>query len=650
MKSVLAAIFIFSLSLVWSQSGKEVVMEIDGEKVSKSEFLQIYLKNNPSPKYDKASLDEYMELFRKFKLKVAEAEALGYDSIPRLRRELEGYRKSLSMPYMVDGEKNDELVKEAYERMKIEINASHILIKVAENASSADTLKAYNRILALKKRIEKGESFENVASGPGGSEDPSVRQNKGNLGYFTAFQMVYPFEEAAYNTPVGQISNPVRTRFGYHILKVHSHRPARGTITVGHIMIAKSKDDTEADRQAAKKKAQEIYEKLKGGASFDEMAKLYSDDYNTNTKGGVLPPFGTGTSTRMLPEFEEAAFALKEDNDISKPIETEYGIHIIKRTKWKGLASFESMERELKNKVKRDIRSKRTQDIFVGKLKKEYGYKDLSAKRLKKIYPKVDSTYFEGAELDESLRTNKVMFVLDGKKFPQKKFISYLQANHKGLPVSDIKDVVNMHYKNWVKQCVLDYEDGQLEDKYPEFKALMKEYHDGILLYEVMTDKVWEKANKDTSGLKSFHTLNASKYTWKDRVEGTIYECKNQFVAMKVQELLKEKKDPVEIMSEVNAQSELNLRMKNGRFEIEETPALKGQKLKLGVNGPYMTDDKHYVVVVDELIPLEMKTFEEAKGAITSDYQEALEKEWLDELEKKHTVVINKDVLYSIGR
>jgi len=314
----------------------ETVLEIDGKKVSKSEFLQIYLKNNNDPKYDKASLDEYMELFKKFKLKVAEAEASGYDTIPKLKKELEGYRKQLSQPYLVDSSQNMALVKQAYDRMKTEVRASHILIRVEEGA---DTVSAYTRIMALKKRIDGGEDFATVAKGKGGSEDPSVTRNNGDLGYFTAFQMVYPFEEAAYNTPVGKVSNPVRTKFGYHIIQVVDQRPARGTMKAAHIMVATGKDATPEDLASAEKKTEEIYAKLKEGTSFESLAAEFSDDSQTADKGGVLPLFGTGTTTRMVPEFEEAAFLLKTDGEYSKPVKTDFGYHIIKRLEWTNLRS-----------------------------------------------------------------------------------------------------------------------------------------------------------------------------------------------------------------------------------------------------------------------------------------------------------------------
>jgi peptidyl-prolyl cis-trans isomerase SurA len=373
-----------------------VLLEIGDKKVTKSEFLQIYLKNNPNPKYDKQSLDEYMELFKKFQLKVIEAEALGYDTIPKLKKELEGYRKQLATPYLIDSVTNQALVKEAFERTKKEIRASHILLRIEPNALPADTLRVYNRLLDIKKRIENGEDFATVAKGKAGSEDPSVVNNAGDLGYFTAFQMVYPFEDAAFTTPVGKVSNPVRTRFGYHLIYVTDIRNARGTIKTAHIMVAVPKGSTNEDVESASKKANEIYAELQKGGNFEELVKKYSDDPSSNSKGGVLPAFGTGTTTRMVPAFEETAFALKNNGDYSIPIKTDYGFHIIKRLEWTDVPAFETAKKELQGKVNKDERSLKTQESFVAKLKKEYSYKNKSAKSLKWFEKNIDSTYFEG--------------------------------------------------------------------------------------------------------------------------------------------------------------------------------------------------------------------------------------------------------------
>lgn len=630
-----------------------IIMEVGPNKISKSEFLQIYLKNNPAPKYDKAALDEYMELFTKFKLKVAEAEALGYDTLPKLKKELDGYRKQLASPYLIDSAKNDEMVKEAYERMKKEIRASHILVRLEANALPADTLAAYNKIMALRSRIEKGEKFEDVARGKGGngSEDPSVHNNGGDLGFFTAFQMVYPFEDAAFKTKQGQVSMPVRTRFGYHLIYVVDSRPARGTMKAAHIMIAVPKTATATDVETFKKKADEIYEKLGKGEKWEDLVKNYSDDPSSNTKNGELPAFGTGTTTRMVTAFEDAAFALKKDGDYSTPIKTDYGFHIIKRLEWKDVPTFADTKKELQNRVNKDERSMKTQDSYVLKLKAQYNYQDKSKKTLKWFQSNMDSTYIMGKWNADKLTSDKPLFILDGKKYTQQAFATYLEKNQRGATKDNLPNIVKQQYAKWQKEVVLAYEESKLESKYPEFKALMSEYHDGIILYEIMTDKVWNKAVQDTTGLKKYFEQNRAKYVWGDRINAVVYECYSSKIADQVYTMIQN--DTVSsknVLDVINKDSELNLRVRTNKFEKELTPYLKNQTILVGVNKPYEVEGKFFVLKVTEILPPAQKELSEAKGAVTSDYQNALETAWLQELAKKFPVKVNTEVLYSLGK
>lgn len=649
MKKVILVAFTLICGFQLFGQDDPVILTIDDQPITKSEFLQIYLKNNDNPKYDQASLDEYMELFRKFKLKVAEAEALGYDTIPKLVKELDGYKKQLAIPYLIDSTQNKALVREAYDRTANEIRASHIMIKLPPSGTPEDTVKIYNRLKELKKRIEAGENFADVAKGRGGSEDPSAANNGGDLGFFTAFQMVYPFEDMAYKTPVGKVSEPFRTRFGYHILQVTDKRPARGTIETAHIMVAVDKNDHDSE-DAARSKIDEIYSLLEEGADFEELVKNYSDDPSTNKKGGVLPAFGTGTTTRMVPEFEEAAFALKNDGDYSKPIRTSYGYHIVKRLKLSPVPSFEEMKDQLERKVAKDVRSKTTQDSFVKKLKAEYGFKDKSKKGLKWFYQNMDSTYYVGDFDANMIPSDKPLFVLDGNNYTQKQFANYLKANYRGTKKYGLESLVDVQYKNWVKESVLSYEESKLEDKYPAYKALVTEYHDGILLYEIMSDKVWNKAMQDTTGLKNFYNDHKADYQWGERVDADIYECYTKENADKTFKLLQNDTiSPTDVIEAINGKSELNLRHRYGKFDKTRTEHLNTTDLKVGLNKPYESEDKFYVVKVKEIIPPGQKEFSEAKGAITSDYQTYLEKKWLEELESKHKVVVNKKALYAIG-
>lgn len=638
--------FITCVTTFMLHAQEHYVIEINDNKISKNEFLQIYLKNNQQPKFDKESIDSYLELYKKFKLKVLEAESLGYDTLPKLKKELLGYRKSLSTPYLIDKQENTKVIEEAYKRLQKEVKASHILIRLDPNANPEDTLKAYSKITSIKQRLENGEDFAKVAKEV--SEDPSALTNGGDLGYFTAFQMVFPFEEAAYNTPVGHLSSIVRTRFGYHILKVVDQRSARGIMKTAHIMVAVKRESNTSDIDAAKKKIDEIYSKLISGEKFEELAANFSDDPGSSEKGGKLPEFGSGTTTRMVPEFEEAAFQLNKDGDFSLPIQTDFGFHIIKRLELSPLASFESMKKELQTKVNRDDRSKKTQTALINKLKLEYNFTDNSKKGLKWFVKHIDSNYYKGKWSSSKLKKDEVLFTLKAQNFTQQQFANYLQSNYR-VPKTNAKDLVKKQYDAWVSFEILKYEDLQLETKYPEFKALMQEYHDGVLLYEIMTDKVWNKANKDTLGLKNYYEKNKSNYMWKDRIDAMVYECLDKNIANQVVKMLKN--DTItskHILEKLNAKSELNLKVRTNKYEISDIPYLKGRTFKIGANPIYEFGSKFYVIKVNELIPSGPKLLQDAKGLITSDYQNYLEKVWLDELAKKYTFKINEKIIYSL--
>ncbi len=649
MKRIVVTLSLLATTIIFAQKDP-VVLEVGGNKVSKSEFLQIYLKNNENPKFDKKSMDDYVDIFTKFKLKVVEAENKGYDTIPKLERELAGYKNTLSQPYLIDKSMQENLVKQAYDRLKNEVRASHILIKLAPRPTPEDTLIAYKKIQALKKRIEAGEDFETVARSTGGSDDPSVAYNGGDLGYFTAFQMVYPFEEAAYTTPKGKISKIIRTRYGYHILEVTDVRPARGTIRTAHIMIATGKNSTEEDQEAARKRAFEIYEKAKAGEDFASLAEKFSDDTQSASKGGELPAFGSGTTTRMIPAFENAAFDLKNNGDVSEPIKTDFGYHIIKRIDLKPLGTFDELKKDIENKVSKDERANVTQHSFIAKLKKEYKYKNYTAKNLKWFYDNIDSSYFKNNFDLSNLSTDKPLFVLNKKPFTQKQFAQYIIENNKFIRNGSFKEIVDEHYKNWEKNEILEYEKSLLETKYPDFKLLMNEYHDGVLLFEIMSNEVWNKAARDTVGLMSFFESNKDKYTWGKRIDAFVYECLNEDVGTQVYGMIA-KNDTISsktIINEVNKVSELNLKVKTNKYELTSTPFLEGHEFTKGLNKPYEFNGKTYVVYVDEIIAPMPKELSECRGLVISEYQNYLEETWLSELKAKYPVIVHTDILYNL--
>ncbi len=589
------------------------VLTIDGKDVPASEFMYIYSKNNSNPSFKKDSLDDYMKLFINYKLKVREARALGYDTIPSLVKELEQYRQQLSLPYMIDKEKNEALIQEAYARTTKEVRASHILIRVQPNASPADTNSAYVKAMQLRSRILKGEDFEDVARSKGGSEDPSVVQNGGDLGYFSALQMVYPFEDAAFKTEVGTVSMPVRTRFGYHLIKVTDKREARGTMEAAHILILAKKGASKQDEENAEAKINEIYGLLENGERFEDLAVKYSDDQSSKSKGGLLPIFGSGSKQRMVPEFEEAAFSIPEDGQYSKPFQTTYGWHIIKRIQRIPTPSYEKMYRELKLKVERDMRAEKTKAAFIENLKKNYNYTDNSAKYLPLFYDSISDAIYLGkwTGLEDKSTMNETLIKFKNNTFTVKDFQDYLIATQSKMPRQDMKQLVDEKFNQFVSGKILAYEDSQLERKYPEFKALMQEYGDGILVFEIMQDEIWKKAAQDSAGIQNYYTANKSDFTFPLRYKGDLYKCKDKKTAKKVYKAVKSGKlSAMEIEKVMNSDSQLNVKAKSQTFNTETTDAFNVEKkgemklktFKEGLNKPYQNGDSYYVMDVEEVM------------------------------------------------
>ena len=647
-KSLLLTIAYFTFSCSYAQKkSDEVLMTIGNSKVTVAEFGNVYHKNNTKELVnDSKSLNDYVELFVNFKLKVKEAESLRLDTVKSFKEELAGYRKQLSQPYLTDKDVNDKLLKETYSRLLEDVRASHILVKISESALPKDTMAAYNKIIQLRTRILKGENFNKVAAEKGVSDDPSSKENGGDLGYFTALQMVYQFESAAYTTKVGEVSMPVRTRFGYHIIKITDRRKAQGEVLVGHIMVKTAASMTKEDSVNANVKITEIYNKLKAGGKFDEIATQFSDEKQSSKKGGELPWFGT---SKMPPEFEKASFNIQTKGDFSAPIKTKYGWHIIKLIDKRGLATFENMKNELKEKISKDSRSQVGRTSLIAKIKTEYRFKENIQAR-EEYYALVDSTLFEGRwNSQKVVGLNKTMFNFNEKVYTQTDFTNFILSNQSKRPKIDEKTLINQLFNQFVDERAIAYEDARLDQKYPEFKALMEEYHDGILLFELTDKKVWSKAVKDTLGLKDYYEQNKSNYQWDQRVEASVYSCSDIEIAKQVRTYLKDNKTEKDLLTEVNKNSQLNLQIETRLFSKTENEFVD-KNWKLGLSNDIISekDKKVVIVFVNKIEPAGQKSFLDSKGLVTADYQNFLEKSWLKELRMKYTVTIDKNILATI--
>lgn len=646
-RSIALSFAVFATSYAGAQTTNDaVLMTVGNTKVTVGEFENVYHKNNNrETTSDTKSLADYVDLFVNFKLKVKEAEELGLDTAKSFKDELAGYRKQLAQPYLTDKEVNEKLLLETYSRMQEDVHAEHILVKVTENALPKDTLVAYNKIMEYRKRILKGEDFAKVARESAATGDPSAKDNGGDLGFFPVLQMVYPFETVAYNTKVGDISMPVRTRFGYHIIKVLEKRKAPGEVLTAHIMVKTTPNMNAEDSLNAFTKITEIYNKLKVGAKFDELAQQFSDDKASAKKGGELPWFGT---YKMPPEFEKAAFALSNKGDFSQPFKTKYGWHIVKLIDKRGLASFDDIKADLKAKVTKDSRSQVGRTSLIAKIKAEYKFKE-NLKLRDEFYKVVDTTIFDGRwDGSKAAKLNKPMFNFNDKVYTQTDFANYIKSHQSKRPKMDLQMVVNQFYKQFVDESAVAYEETRLDQKYPEFKALMQEYRDGILLFELTDEKVWSKAVKDTTGSKEFYEKNKNNYMWEERADASVYTCADEKVAKQVRVLMKKKKTEKEIIAEVNKNSQLNLQVETRVFSKGENDYVD-KNWTPGTSADIKDkDQKVVIVVVNKLLKPEPKSYADSKGMVTADYQNYLEKEWLEALKKKYPVTIDKTILATV--
>jgi peptidyl-prolyl cis-trans isomerase SurA len=645
MKSfVFAALSILSsFGGIFSIKTSPILMTINGKPVYKSEFEYIYNKNNANNSLEKHDIKDYVNLFVNFKLKVEEAKAQGLDTTKSFVQELAGYRSQLAIPYLTDKKVDESVLLEAYDRMKEDIDVSHILIRIPANATPADTLKAWTEINSILKRLPK-EDFAKIAKSV--SQDQSATENSGHIGWISAFRTVYPFETMAYKTATGSISKPVRTGFGYHIIKIHSKRKSLGEVLVAHIMRFTKSGDDEMNKKA-KTTIDSIYNRLMQGDNFGTLATTLSQDKGSAVKNGELPWFGTG---RMVPEFENAAFALKNTGDFSKPIQTAYGWHILKLIETKGLATYDSMKEDLEKKVKRDERANLGKKSFLNKLKNDYNLQIIKPnvaefyKLLNTKNPAIDSAF-----LAEAKKLEKPLISFGDKNFSQQDFVTYLKKYNK-IDKTAVNEIIDEKINNFIDNELTSYEDVQLEKKYDDFRFLMQEYHDGILLFEVSNKEVWDKATKDTNGLDKYFKLHKSKYNWdKPHFKGRVIYCKNKETLKAAQSILKKpENDSIDKYLTTRLNDSIKyIKIEKGLFVQGENKAVDFEIFKQkDKNEP--SKEYPFVLVTGRILKNEPEDFTDVRGLVTADYQEFLEQEWIKTLKSKYNVKIETDILKTI--
>lgn len=634
---------VFSLAIHGQDLAFKTLLTIDGKAYDAGTFMRVYGKNLDIVKDDsQKDIDNYLQLYIDYRLKLLQAYELGLDQVDGYKKELLNHRNSLAQNYLTDNKVTDALVAEAYNRSTRELKGRHILVRVDRTATPQDTLAAWKKIQEIKKELIKGADFATLAIEK--SEDPGAA-NGGDLGWFGPFRMVYEFENAAYNTAVGSYSEPFRTDFGYHIVKIDASRAARGEVTVAHIMTFDTKEATE---KTAAKRIQDIYKQLEQDGTFEQLAREFSDDLNSADQGGKLNKFGTGGLNSV--KFEDVAFGLDTINSYSQPFESEYGWHIVKLIEKHPLESYDQLKKQLTDKIKKSPRARIITSAFTDNLKTKYDVK-VRKNSFKEIVNNVTDSVLSGrwentkkyANYKEQLIAIKEVNKTVGDFY---EFLAVQQAKD-FTPYSNKEAKIKAAYDNYIEQTLINYYDQHLERDNTDFAFVYNEYKEGILLFNLLESKIWNRAKEDSLGQQDFYARHKDKYTWKRRLDIVLTQNTTRDAAVAVKKLLEKKVDQQVIKEQLNVDGRTKVMISAGTVEEDYNRLPENFKVQLGVSDIYEDPKTNFFKVVDvkEITAPKPKTLEEARGSVINDYQQQLEKDWLKSLRDGRNITVDQNVL-----
>ena len=652
------AILSIFLSLTLIGQNDKTLLVIENQKVPVSEFLDIYTKNNKNVDYSKASIDEYLDLFINYKLKLMEIQRLRLDTQKNFINEFQKYRDQLAQSYLIDKNTVDKLLNEAYNRIQNDVRVSHILVKLSPYANPKDTLKAYNKALEIRKKLLNGADFAKLAIEM--SDDNSARDqntadgrlipgNGGDLGYFNVFNMLYDFETAAYNLNVGDISLPVRTPVGYHIIKLTEKHPAIYRFKIAHILLMYPPNATTQDKESIKAKADSIYKEILSGADFAELANLHSEDKGSANKGGELPWL---TPFRLVPSFVQPIYNHKP-GDYIPPVETFYGWHIIKLIDKQSPPDFASVKQELLTKLYKDSRYLLAQKKIADSLKQIYKIQ-YDKKLLVNIAKSINKDSLVKRSFKESQIPNldHILVKIDDHSIYIKDFATYIKKNQSLFTnTDDIQIFVNKMFDNFLNDKILEIEKENLEKKNPKFAAQINDYKEGILIFNLMDQNVWSKAMQDTAGLKAYYETIKNKYLTDEKAKIGIFKTNDAKIAQKVQKTLqkniqKSQLNPNLILSKINKKNNV---VSYDSMTIE-TKKLADIGLEKTVNAILSKENNNSYEIywLQSIIAPQPKSLDEVRGLVISEYQTYLEKQWINELRNRYHWQVNDEVLKSL--
>jgi len=646
----LFAFLLLSVKII-AQTNDPVIMKVDGKDFKKSEFEYFYNKYNNDDVIDKRSLKEYIELFKNLKLKVAEAEFQGIDTTTAFLTELAGYRSAEAKPYLENMEINEDFIRKIYNRMNEMVEMSQIILLFPKVQNGdlklfpSDTVEIYNKAIQIKNRLLKGENFEKIAVEFSLETGVPKTDRPGYFGWFSGLMLNPQFEDIVFNTAVGKIGELFRSNYGYHIVKVHAKKENPGQVNAAHILInlPPNADNIQADE--SKKIINEIYDKLMKGADFSELAKEHSNDPGSASNGGELGWFGIGS---MVKEFQDVAFSLNEIGEISKPFKTQFGYHIVKLLGKKPVEPFDEKRKEIESKLNSGGYIIQLHQPAIENMKNEYGFeKDYSAYQLlfskaNTVYP-TDSMFFSAFDNPEI-----TLFSIGKTKFSLNQFFSFVKQNSRSS-YSLSSELLNDRLQWFEYMSLNETKDKLLEDKYPEFKNLIQEYRDGILMFEISNKEVWRKASEDTEGLTAYYEKNKKNYAWDNPVyKGYIVLAKDTKTKKQMQKEIA-RKDP-----EVAVQFLLDnyivgpvsyVKIEQGLFKKGDNPFVDEAAFKSGV-AERPAEFQDFFLIGKILKGPE--SYKDIQGPVVTDYQNFLEENWIKELNKKYKVTIYPEVFETI--
>lgn len=626
----------FFMSFV-SLGQQEVLLKVNNDEVTTADFVRVYEKNlaliNDT---EENSPEQYLDLFIDYKLKVQEAYRKGLHNKASYKKEIASYRTQLAKDYLNDVQVTDKLVEEAYNRTKNELRARHILVRVRPDALPKDTLAAFTKLLEARKRIVAGEDFASIARKY--SEDPSAKQNGGDLGWFKAFKMVYPFENAAYTTKVNEVSQPFRTSFGYHIVQPTASRIAQGSVQVAHIMIALKQKDSSI---IAEEKIKEVRALLAKGAAFETLALNYSDDKNSAKKGGVLSAFEKGQLSSS--KFENTAFDLKKVGDISEPFKTKFGWHILKLIKKNPVLSFEKMKPSLTKRVTKDSRARVLSQELNTRLREQYKITQepeiisYFASVLPEVYDEKLNVF-----TDDSALSKEALKVGD-QVYTYKDIAQVLEKKYRKAPYVSRDYFVKREVEKFVNNALITYHKSHLEEQDSDFGLLIKEYKEGLLLFDLLKTEIWDKAQKDSVGLNTFYVNNIERYKAPQTFTTRVFTTSQKKIASTYLKRNTQGENSNSVLSVLKKKHDSPIIVTLKDYVKEDLP-MSGI-VKIG-DKELLKEGENYVVYEVVSINESMSnTLQNVRGQVMSDYQKFLEDTFVNRLREDSNITVNKTVL-----